>query len=488
MRILLLYIIAFIIPISSLTFADIFSPFDKYSLDYSCLENQSRQLADTTHSFFSLPGLWSENENRQFLLRITTDTLQHLDIYGHLTGGIDTKGSEVAPLVAIGSKVRYQSKYIVGLVDFNIYTIDTVAGTTYSMHSYERFVSGNEPPINGLFNFDFNLAQAFLNLKLGNFELLTGKQKLRWGPGYKGTLGLSGTNYSVFYFYHAKLHFSKRIIFQSFLSGYDDDPWFRTKDYTEISARYGAGQRMDWIINRHLQIGLYELCNFSGDKELVRYANPLQIYYFAQNTGASQANLLGGADFNLLIRNLRIYGEILNDDITIFDKRGNPNKYGFQLGNAFLFNRWLYLAGVEYNHIAQYVYGNSYGSQSLHAFWGSSMGWPWGNEQDLFTLYTLFKPTQKLDAKVEFNYWVKGNGKITDDWEHDGQPDLDQAAYWPVRCDHIFNITIAGRWKPSQWLTADLTISPYFVNLDPQINLFGYLMVEIPGNKTIKIR
>ena len=94
-------------------------------------------------------------------------------------------------------------------------------------------------------------------------------------------------------------------------------------------------------------------------------------------------------DFNVIIDRFRVYGEFINDDITVFKRSGNPNKYAYQLGGIYYGRGKLVQTGIEYTHVAPYVYSHSR-VLSRHSHWGESMGWPWGNDQDLFNAHAVF--------------------------------------------------------------------------------------------------
>ena len=177
-----------------------------------------------------------------------------------------------------------------------------------------------------------------------------GNEKLRWGPGYKGTLGWSGTGPAPMMYYHITANLGRVARLQSFLAGFGDEEamyraeldsaWARDTlptgvSYSNIPARYGAGQRIDVALGKHVQLGVYEFVDFFGSADLTRYANPLQVYYTGAHTDAANAgNLLGGIDCNVLLGPVRVYGEFINDDITVFGDLGNPN-------------RWAWMGGVQ---------------------------------------------------------------------------------------------------------------------------------------------
>lgn len=404
--------------------------------------------------------------------------------------------------VAFTGDVQYETSFLSAVISADVYTTESRIDDALTDVSFERFIKKDaQKPITGAMDFRFNLPEAYLEARLKFIKLTTGKMKLRWGPGYKGTLGMSGCTYSPFYFYNLNLKFGNLLQATAFLCGYDDEVFYRNellfRDTTIVKnnkislktnfPRYGAGQRLDLRLGKHLQLGFYELVDFFDNNELTRFANPLQIYYLAnESSGTNNANLLGGMDFNIIIKRFRIYGEFLNDDITIFQQTGNPNKYAFQLGTTFYGKGPLIQTGIEYTHVAPYVYGH-YKVLSRHANWGESMGWPWGNDQDLFNIHAIFNLPYNIKARTELNYWIKGEGKIEDDWYADGKPDLDKAPYWPQNSKRYVSAMLAAEYSPFDWMAFNFYYEPVFEKDKVTHGVYSYLQVGIPGKREIKI-
>jgi hypothetical protein len=280
----------------------------------------------------------------------------------------------------------------------------------------------------------------------------------------------------------------------SFLCGYEDESIYapeienwdtlRVKNSPEnmkqFPPRYGAGQRLDIRIGQHVQVGVYELAGFYGANDLNRFANPLQVYYLSnQSSGTDHANLSAGADINVIVPPFRLYAEFLDDDLTMFEDAGNPNKYAYQLGMAYYGKTGLIETGFEYTHVARYVYGHS-SALNRHAHWYRSMGWPWGNELDLFHAHSIFRIIPQLHGRLEFNYWLLGSGRITDDWYIDGSPDLDNAPYWPRGPERIVSIVLGAEYKPWYWLGLTASVRPSWVDGKQRFSAFGNLFADIP--------
>lgn len=477
----------------------LFSPFDRYELSYDALLNVRNSFNDT------LPPPWFSNFNA---LPHAAYPLQFSIGEQRLGLGVGTllgyeRCSSSNRFVALAGEAAYSSPFLNAFVSVDVYTTEDRLESPVNDIRFERFIKkGAQEPITGVFDFRFNLPEAYLEAYWKFITLSIGKQKLRWGPGYKGTLGLSGTTYSPFCYYNLRLEFGRLLHMAAFLCGYDDEVTYREellindtikvisngKNLKSFFPRYGAGQRLDIRIGDHLQIGLYELVDFFGSNELNRFANPLQVYYLANEaSGTNNANLLGGMDINLVFNRLRVYGEFLNDDITVMEQTGNPDKYAFQLGGAFYGKDPLIQTGIEYTHVSRYVYGHSR-VLSRHAHWGESMGWPWGNYQDIFTVYSIFNFPYHIKGKVEGNLWIKGDGSIEDDWYADGKPDLDQAPYWPENSITIFSAILSAQYTPFPWLSYCFYWEPTIITNTFENGFYTYLIVSLPVRKAIELR
>ncbi|MBN1307364.1 MAG: hypothetical protein JXA18_05570 [Chitinispirillaceae bacterium] len=472
--------------------APLFSPFNQYELSYEAHQYVRESFDD------SMPSPWFSHSpvilRPHYPLQLSAGE-QRLGLDAGTILGYE-RCSSSNRFAALSGQAAYASSFLNAFVSVDVYTTESRLESPVNDIRYERFIrKGAQEPITGVFDFRFNLPEAYIASHWKFITLSIGKQKLRWGPGYKGTLGLSGTTFSPFYYYNLQLEFGHLLHMAAFLCGYDDESTYRNElqiietmtvksndlNLKSFFPRYGAGQRLEMRLGNHLQISLYELVDFFGSNELNRFANPLQIYYLANEaSGTNNANLLGGMDFNLVFNRFRLYGEFLNDDITVMEQAGNPDKYAFQLGCAYYGTEMLVQTGMEYTHVARYVYGHSR-VLSRHAHWGEPMGWPWGNYQDVFTAYAVCRFPYNINGKIEANLWIEGDGAIEDDWYADGKPDLDHAPYWPENSTTIFSAILSAQYSPFSWLTYCFYWEPIIREGTVQNGFYTYLMLELPG-------
>lgn len=484
------------------TWADNFSRINRTRLSNEYYTTVSQSVNNSETRFYSLPHRQSDVDSLNYF------TLQYkqnrLLLGADAVVGGEGPGKDLQPFISLSPQIRVSSSFVRGAIDLSVFTTKHCNYNLPIENEYSRFYySLGSEHIQGAFDFNFLLNQGWLEFYYKNLSLTVGKKHYRWGPGYKGTLGLSGNGYSPFYYYNMNFQFGNVVNVTSFLAGYEDEHYYSPELATSVSnvqvksngmyidnalaARYLAGHRVDVNIKNKVQIGIYEFVNFFGSSELNRFANPLMVYYFGNDmSGTNNANLLGGLDINVLLRNSRIYGELLNDDVTMFEKTGNPDKYAFQLGYAFYpKNDKLVHIGIEYTHVSPFVYGHSR-VLSRHSQWGIPMGWSYGNDQDVVTLYTLANIHKKVSILGEVNYWVLGQGTVEEDLYSAGFPQksFEDAPFFPENPDHLFSMQLTTNFKPVQWAELDLTLKPLWYNSDFDFELYAYAKVNLPFTKT----
>lgn len=476
--------------------AGIFSPCNRYELAYSLLERYREQMISDSAvaPFLSNVKSSSFSAGHHPTFAFSADK-QQIEVNIGAAAGFEHYKKSSRFGILFGD-VSYTSEFLDAYIKMDMYSTERRDQSPLSDIQYERFIKTDfNKPIEGMFDFRANLPDAYLQSRYKSLTLVVGKKKLRWGPGYKGTLGLSGTAYSPFYYYDVNLAFGSMLNMEAFLCGYDDESIYRheltisekivitaSKEHLRTNfPRYGAGQRLDIRIGQHVQLGIYELVDFFGANEFNRFANPLQVYYLANETsGTNNANLLAGIDFNVIVKPLRVYGEIINDDITVFEQSGNPDKYGLQLGAAFYGTGRLVTTGLEYTHVARYVYGH-YRVLSRHGHWGESIGWPWGNNQDVVTGYAVMLLPKGLRARAEANYWLKGNTAIENDWYADGKPDLDKVPFLPENATKAYSATVSLEYAPFTWMTSSLYWEPVIQHQKLTNGVYVYVRCLLPA-------
>jgi hypothetical protein len=474
----------------------LFSPVNRFGLSYGYSDSLRAAVIQAQTRFLSRPSDW-RFARRPGNLVFDDSSWRAAASANAVAGGI-VLDEDAISFGAVNGLLTLASAHLDAAVDLGVFTADRLVAGFPLENDYERFMAGTERPIAGAIDFRFGVREAYLTAKVKNLDVSVGKMKLRWGPGYKGTLGLSGTAYAPFYFYNINFGLGHVVKVSSFLAGYDDEDRFageirpsdslivkaNGRNISTLPARYGAGQRVDVRLGKHFQFGLYELADFFGAGDLTRFANPLQFYYTVNSaSGTNNANLLAGFDCNAVFAPWRFYGEILNDDVTMFEHAGNPDKYAFQVGAQYFPHGNIVHTGIEYTHVTRYTYGH-YTALNRHTLWDEPLGWPWGNYLESFAGHAVFRLSNKVRSKIEACLWLKGDGKLTDDWYSDGRPDLDRAPFWPRPRTEAVSLAVNADYTPNKWLSVDLTCRPVWDETgDASIAFYGYLSFTPPWEK-----
>ena len=446
---------------------------NRYAFSDDYLDSLNKVMLSEKPHYFSLPTSITL-PNHPFLEFDYKHKKLTSDLYSILS--YENNAGEHLPNIFLGSVISYQSPHLRGEIQFDAHTTymhtpenlaDSLNDVRFEQHrtTYDH-ISGTGN------NKDFNFQHGYLEFSLDNISLLSGKYPLRWGPGYKGTLGLSGTSYNPLYYYLLQADIAQTVHASAFLSSFDDSYLF-VGDTAPNADRFCAGQRLDVKIGKHVQLGFYEFVNFNGTALLSRYANPIQLYYISNHLSndlviEKRNNIMGGLDFNILAGPLRFYGDFLNDDITVFDDNGSPNKFGFQAGGAYYGNSYLQEIGVEYTHVSRWTYGHWAPGLNRFTYFKESRGWPWGNDMDLWHLHARFNLPKNIRFHTEINWWIKGEGTLTEyhgDIPGSIRPDLDNVGGMVDygNDSHLVSFQVGASWRPMHWIDCEVLWLPVVV-------------------------
>jgi len=476
--------------------AELFSFENKYRLSFDALDSLRAALFDSAAApFFALPN--DIEPAAPPAVRYAADgQVLRAGVFIRSTGDLDDAAFH--PNGYAGARIDYSSRYLSAAVQCDVHSderspVDDFADSLADIRT-EQFVSGAEH-ISGTGSMDFNFPTGYLRLNARPATLAIGKFKLRWGPGYKGTLAQSGAALSPFYWYHLQVAMGNALRAQCYLAQFDDEFLFpdSTGATPDAPGRYGAGQRVDMRLGRHVQIGLYELVNFWGGNLLSRYANPVQVYYFSNIAGGpaeGRTNIMGGGDLSVVAGPWRWYGEFLNDDITVFDHNRSPNKFAFQAGSVCYGKSILREVGAEYTHVAWGVYTHWYPGLNRHVYWNEPRGWPWGNDQDVWSAHILMQPRDHLRLYGELAWWIKGDGTLDlYHWDYfyahnktpaPGHGD-NQGGFQDYAKDrHLVSLALQADWRPLNYLDIGAIYQPAFA--DGKMDHFArvYMEFDVP--------
>jgi len=161
-------------------------------------------------------------------------------------------------------------------------------------------------------------ASAYMIWELPWFQLEFGRDRIQWGPGYRGSLMLSANN-PRFEMLKIKARIAK-FLFTS----------VHGKLNNNSGSKYLAAHRLEWQALSWRMVSFSELVVYGNRDVELQYINPLMPYHIAEHHLGDKDNNTMGLDITAFpFINHKIYGELLLDDFTTAK---NPFKY---YGNKF---------------------------------------------------------------------------------------------------------------------------------------------------------
>ncbi|GEM_PF-3999192 len=269
---------------------------------------------------------------------------------------------------------------------------------------------------------------VYSSYRQNKIAVYLGRRKLEWGPNLTGSLILSGKSmpYDGFSFNYNFRGNLKLSAFTFILDPYQNVDG----SYQE---RYLSGHRLTWEPKYKLTIGISEVVIYGGEgrNPEVYYFFPLFFLHGSQLNQGIDDNTLIEADFRWLpFSATEIYGQILIDDFQIEKKTledNEPTEYGLLFGinrSELPFMPYLQ-AGAEYVRIANRTYDQPL-PRNKYINRGYYIGYPLGNDGDLFTAQLILRLKDKIKFTGEFSRQRKGEGRIENDWD---TPWMDEPNY-----------------------------------------------------------
>ena len=263
-------------------------------------------------------------------------------------------------------------------------------------------------------NYVADFTRVYLGFSISKFDVEIGRDKIFWGPGYRGALGISD-NSPQFDLILLKGEFGpvKGYSFAAVL----DKMWADKHKY--LANRYLSGHRIDWQVNDRLELGLSEIILYGGDvRDLEwQYVNPILPYYASQyNSKLDYSTLFDNntmfvGDFALKpIDGVRIYGEALIDDFQY--ENHDPNAIGL-LAGFYLSNLLKYPnLGIraEYARINRWAYTHLV-TENQYTHFGSIIGHWLGTDAD--DLYIELNHFLNVDIHIQSSYEFQRKGEAT---------------------------------------------------------------------------
>jgi len=259
------------------------------------------------------------------------------------------------------------------------------------------------------------LDDTYLKYHWKYFDLIWGRQRLQWGPGF-AEVDLISPNPPPFDLLRLKATY-KALRFQFFFTRLDDainpaTPFDTVPRF--LSAHRLAVKPWHW-----LEVALSEVVLYGGPNRKLEwyYLMPFAPFYGEQYNNFKDDNPLWAIDWSVTLHpNFAHYGEFLIDDFQIDCIGGGcsePQQIGVRLG--FLAhslgpyeNNSL---NLEYSRINNYVYGqNRY--YNLYTYYGVPIGAPQGPSSDYLLLRYRQYFSKSFDAGFLVEYRRHGQDSI----------------------------------------------------------------------------
>ena len=220
-------------------------------------------------------------------------------------------------------------------------------------------------------------ASAYITFSNNYLLLEYGRDQIKWGNGYNGSLVLSRENPR---FEMLKLHLAfKRWQYTAFHG------WLHHSN----SAKYIAGHRLTWVPNEWLTLSGSETVIYSNRNIETLYLNPIMPFHVAEHHLGDRDNNTMGLEVTLFpYAGHKIYAELFLDD---FNSSQNPftyygNKFAFMIGH-----HWVDPFGwrdseirLEYTRIEPYVYTHKDSTLRYQNYDQSIGHWLGPNADDLY--------------------------------------------------------------------------------------------------------
>jgi len=308
--------------------------------------------------------------------------------------------------------------------NFDQYTVDdsTFTGKTWNP-GFTEFVMYTE--------------QAYITIDLGRFRIKCGRDFLRWGTGYSGTLLFSEMTRTRTL---DQLMFSARkgpFLFSFFIAPLEDmslDSVWTAREGGNQAKRWLSGHRLNVLLfRRRLELAISEVTLYGGRDRQVNfiYSNPFLPYMIANwnRSGTKVRTNLGRVNFlistDLICYPLpgwKLYGSFLLDQ-NIFIKARNsdelePPQYGLIIGSC-----WgdpIGLHGLKLSAEYVRVTNRTYKTETPYetfSFKNVTMGHPLGNDFEHCLLGVSKWFGGNLWFRLGYSYTRKGEGSMFTPWD-----------------------------------------------------------------------
>lgn len=257
------------------------------------------------------------------------------------------------------------------------------------------------------------------NIGISDFCLLVGRDHIRWGPGYQGSLALSDNSPAFDMFKYSGTidlnNSGESMVKINFIK------FFSLLDALDEQNRYFSGQRLEYKPTSTLTLGLSETVIISEDSSILFY-NPIPFippyyatWWIAGMFESQEVNCNVALDVEInMTQKIKLYGEWMADDFIFHpDVNPYPNRTGFLAGAYFAdpLGSGNTDFRIEYTHINNYVYFPRHSWQD-YLYQGEYIGHSLGPDADQLYLELTHYLSDRLNLSLSYNQERHGEGQI----------------------------------------------------------------------------
>jgi len=261
---------------------------------------------------------------------------------------------------------------------------------------------------------------SLTSIEFPALDLRVGRDSMRWGPSYQGSLVLSD-NPPAFDMIKYSGTFDLNELGEG-LGNLNFSKFFSLLDPLKGEDRYFSGQRLEYKPFETLTLGLSETAIISYNSSLL-FFNPLPFippYYLTRWIAdlldqPSEINSYVGVDMELNFRpGIKLYGEWMADDFVLTPETNPyPSRTGFLAGAYFIDPLDIGKTDfrVEYTHINNYVYFPTHPWQD-YLYQGEYIGSPLGPDADQLYLELTHHLSDKFNLSLSYTHERHGEGQV----------------------------------------------------------------------------
>ena len=342
--------------------------------------------------------LYDEIENRRLSNAFQPHLLNQYELSSRifLEPGFNMRKDDMVPFVSAGGEIRYER--------FNF---------LYEMKI--NYIGDYRNPISDSINYDGHVWKnkiieedryGFAIYEQQYYSIFGGLSPINSGPLIHSSLIFSENARSIplfgFKLKNPYLHF--------------------TYFFTNLEAnRYLSYHRLE-LNKKWFFIGITETVLYTHEKPRFEYLNPFFLYYAIQWNNewdkTRNDNIIWDADFGLLYKNIKIYWEILIDDI-MYEPTPAPNKIGYGIGTYINFNKYSFL--MEYIFVDKWVYTHSFNRNNIYVRYlerDTVRGWALGDSVGPDGDHIHFDVLRRIGNNnlsfllLQISYYRKGEGNL----------------------------------------------------------------------------